>query len=63
MKSRFLTVTLAVAGMLFAQQAITAKSHTGSATKTSNKHHKKHTKKTAGMSTKAPAAQATLATS
>jgi hypothetical protein len=65
MKSRFLTITVAVASMFIAQQAVSAKSHTGSAAKsnaTSKKHHKKHSK-TAGMSTATPAAKAALATS
>ena len=66
MKLRFLTITAAVASMFIAQQAVSAKSSTGSASKThatSKKHHKNHKKMASGMSTPAPAAKATLATS
>jgi hypothetical protein len=58
MKSRFLTVMVAVAGLFIAQQAVSAKTHTTTAKTNSKnkKHHKKHTPKTAGLRTVAPAA-------
>ena len=57
MKSRLLAVTVAVAGMFIAQQAVSAKTHTTSAkTHAKNKkHHKKHSYKAAGVRTVAPA--------
>ena len=58
MKSRFLTVMVAVAGLFIAQQAVSAKTNTTSAktsAKNKKKHHKKHTK-AAGLRTVAPAA-------
>jgi hypothetical protein len=56
MRTRFLTVALALAG-LFAVQHADAKKSTKNAA-TSKKHHKKHAKKTGSASRTAPPAKA-----
>jgi len=60
MKTRFLTIAVAVASVFSAQQAV-AKSPTKNAA-TSKKHHKKHTK-TAAASTTTPTGKAAPAMS
>jgi hypothetical protein len=54
MKSKLLTIAVALASVLALQQTGAAKSTTAKKTATSKSHHKKHHKKTANMHTATP---------
>ena len=62
MKTRFLTIAVALASLFAAPQAI-AKRHTKTAAATKKHHHKKHMKTAAAPSTQAPTVQAAPAAS
>ena len=58
MKTRFLTITLAVVMSTFAAHQAIAKTGKHTTTAASKKHHKKHMKKTADTRMAAPAVHA-----